>query len=802
MSIGEKINANASGKRARYKMGLSLSDEKDSPNKRFKNDLSAIMGDVSSLKKNRIYNYGCSKKPAELFRKDLISAMKMADGEQLSREDYLLITDSWKEEWEKGVQVPVNPDSLPEPKFRCIKVKEENDSSPDPNRNRPHKKFKKVETDFDCYGHYELDLLDLCWLQSLQETDESVRLSEEFVESLINELEHHCARNMKAKQVGIEYDDHVLCDVCRSPDAEDGNEMVFCDSCNICVHQACYGITHIPDGEWLCSPCKELGYQKDLSCVLCPITGGALKPTTNQGEWAHVACALWIPEVNIGCPKLMEPITRIKQISQMRWNLLCSICKIKRGAPIQCSVSTCKVAYHVSCAFNAKLKMKAVAIDDKKGVKLKSFCNKHSNYGDDSGTDLVHSPTSPQSETKGSEETATYLEPSNVSDNDDSGYEFWKYIDINQIHQEFLPFLQEKYPNSSKEVLIMYIDLVLQYWKLKRITNCGTPLIRMISSASLERLKMQQHAGILRFRVDLERIRNLSYMLCRREKIKRNWIRTHQSTIEAALTFATGQPLPEIDSNGDASPSSSPKEIKSATTVEERVKLAKDIINSSIIYDKPTEELKNKPKVLLKKLRAISRNDNEKWKRLRPNPYAKFYLQRRSEIQEKAPRSPLNGSHNKCSPNQVAVNGFPVSSSSLPLRSRTVPLNHSPKSSESEAVLKEKSVVKSNNQLQINSRSPDVIKEKATHNFAVLTRAAALIGYRIPKKKHTDQQDSDQIRRLKSNLSMSPFKNSHNDLRANRAQNRHFLRKHPMEGSFKGNSDRFEKRRSFMPRRF
>lgn len=83
-----------------------------------------------------------------------------------------------------------------------------------------------------------------------------------------------------------------------SPDAEDGNEMVFCDSCNICVHQACYGITHIPDGEWLCRPCKELGYKKDLPCVLCPNTGGALKPTSQPGEWAHVACALWIPEVS------------------------------------------------------------------------------------------------------------------------------------------------------------------------------------------------------------------------------------------------------------------------------------------------------------------------------------------------------------------------------------------------------------------------------------------------------------------------------------------------------------------------
>lgn len=49
--------------------------------------------------------------------------------------------------------------------------------------------------------------------------------------------------------LGIEFDENVICDVCRSPDSEEANEMVFCDSCNICVHQACYGITAIPSGK-------------------------------------------------------------------------------------------------------------------------------------------------------------------------------------------------------------------------------------------------------------------------------------------------------------------------------------------------------------------------------------------------------------------------------------------------------------------------------------------------------------------------------------------------------------------------
>ena len=48
----------------------------------------------------------------QLFRKDLISAMKLPDSEQLNPEEYLLIADTWKQEWERGVQVPVNEEAL------------------------------------------------------------------------------------------------------------------------------------------------------------------------------------------------------------------------------------------------------------------------------------------------------------------------------------------------------------------------------------------------------------------------------------------------------------------------------------------------------------------------------------------------------------------------------------------------------------------------------------------------------------------------------------------------------------------
>lgn len=47
--------------------------------------------------------------------------MKLPDSEPLNSNEYWIITDHWKQEWERGVQVPVDPDSLPEPVVRNYK---------------------------------------------------------------------------------------------------------------------------------------------------------------------------------------------------------------------------------------------------------------------------------------------------------------------------------------------------------------------------------------------------------------------------------------------------------------------------------------------------------------------------------------------------------------------------------------------------------------------------------------------------------------------------------------------------------
>uniref|UniRef100_A0AC11B6E8 Jade family PHD finger 2 n=1 Tax=Ovis aries TaxID=9940 RepID=A0AC11B6E8_SHEEP len=59
------------------------------------------------------------KKPSEVFRTDLITAMKIPDSYQLSPDDYYILADPWRQEWEKGVQVPAGAEAIPEPVVRA-----------------------------------------------------------------------------------------------------------------------------------------------------------------------------------------------------------------------------------------------------------------------------------------------------------------------------------------------------------------------------------------------------------------------------------------------------------------------------------------------------------------------------------------------------------------------------------------------------------------------------------------------------------------------------------------------------------
>ena len=93
-------------------------------------------------------------------------------------------------------------------------------------------------------------------------------ISEDEFENAMIILEFSTAENIRAhlKQKGCE-SEAIVCDICLLPDADDGNEMVFCERCNTCVHQNCYGISAVPSGTWFCRSCSIL---RRPACLLCP----------------------------------------------------------------------------------------------------------------------------------------------------------------------------------------------------------------------------------------------------------------------------------------------------------------------------------------------------------------------------------------------------------------------------------------------------------------------------------------------------------------------------------------------------
>ncbi|XP_033869628.2 protein Jade-1-like isoform X1 [Acipenser ruthenus] len=494
------------------------------------------------------------RKPSEVFRTDLITAMKVHDSCQLNPVEYYILADPWRQEWEKGVQVPVSHESIPVPVLRSVAEKDKaimftrsrkliRSSGSEP----PELGYVDICTLADSMCRYDLNETDVAWLEVINEEFREMGLPEVdelTMERVMEEFERCCYDNMNhametEEGLGIEYDEDVVCDVCQSPDGEDGNEMVFCDKCNICVHQACYGILKVPEGSWLCRTCA-LGVQP--KCLLCPKKGGAMKPTPSGTKWVHVSCALWIPEVSIGSPEKMEPITKVSHIPNSRWALVCRLCKEKSGACIQCSAKNCRTAFHVTCAFQCCLEMKTLLAENDE-VKFKSFCLKHSDKPEKKGG------SEEEEEEAEDEEKAVVLNRNQQSLSQ-------RKQKLQQLEEEFFKFTNAGEVAQSLRLPEEQVDFMYQYWKLKRKASFNKPLITPKRDEADNLAKQEQDVLFRRLqlfthlRQDLERVRNLTYMVTRREKMKRSVCRVQEQIFHHHIKLLEEDQLAGVPSSG------------------------------------------------------------------------------------------------------------------------------------------------------------------------------------------------------------------------------------------------------------
>ncbi|KAJ2908436.1 hypothetical protein GGI21_002888, partial [Coemansia aciculifera] len=281
--------------------------------------------------------------------------------------------------------------SLPETRFKSVV----DDGAPSLYKQTEFKRpeshyirnIELTEKDLAERVEYDLEEVDREWLRSFnhERTVSGVggpELSANLLEELIDCTEKTWFDLVKDVQKAISAiqqeqlpPEESACGICGEEECDNTNAIVFCDGCNLAVHQDCYGVPYIPEGQWLCRKCM-LSPDTAVSCQLCPQRGGAFKKTSTN-KWAHLLCALWIPEVGIANTVYMEPIDSLDQIPRSRWKLNCNLCHRKVGACIQCSQKQCMTAFHATCARKARLSM-TVRADRRTGETVfRAFCERH-----------------------------------------------------------------------------------------------------------------------------------------------------------------------------------------------------------------------------------------------------------------------------------------------------------------------------------------------------------------------------------------------------------------------------------------
>ncbi|KAL4367209.1 hypothetical protein GQ457_05G000890 [Hibiscus cannabinus] len=181
------------------------------------------------------------------------------------------------------------------------------------------------------------------------------------------------------------------CAVCRWVEDWDYNKIIICNRCQIAVHQECYGASDVQDlTSWVCRACETPDIEKE--CCLCPVKGGALKPTNVESLWIHVTCAWFRPEVGFLDHEKMEPAVGILKIPPTSFLKSCVICKQTHGSCTQCC--KCETYFHVMCASRAGYSME-LHCSEKNGMQMTKkfvYCSVHRSPNPDAVV-VMHTPS-------------------------------------------------------------------------------------------------------------------------------------------------------------------------------------------------------------------------------------------------------------------------------------------------------------------------------------------------------------------------------------------------------------------------
>ncbi|KAI4875069.1 hypothetical protein NFI96_033361 [Prochilodus magdalenae] len=219
---------------------------------------------------------------------------------------------------------------LPKPTFRKLDTFTSSEAPPLPVAY--YRYVEKSTEELETEAEYDMDEEDMAWLEMVNQkrvSDGHASVPPDTFELLIDRLERESILESRSQALSQNtIDEDAYCCVCMDDECLNSNVILFCDICNLAVHQECYGVPYIPEGQWLCRCCLQ-SPSRPVDCVLCPNRGGAFKQTSD-GRWAHVVCAIWIPEVCFANTVFLEPIEGVSNIPPARLNKICTGVSVQR----------------------------------------------------------------------------------------------------------------------------------------------------------------------------------------------------------------------------------------------------------------------------------------------------------------------------------------------------------------------------------------------------------------------------------------------------------------------------------------
>ncbi|TRY82279.1 hypothetical protein DNTS_009381 [Danionella cerebrum] len=419
--------------------------------------------------------------------------------------------------------------------------------------------MEKTQEELDEEVEYDMDEEDYAWLELINEkrkSDGYSQVSQNLFEFLMDRFEKESFFDTQGQgDPHSLIDEDAVCCICMDGECQNSNAILFCDMCNLAVHQECYGVPHIPEGRWLCRHCMNSPSQV-AACIFCPNKGGALK-RTDDDRWGHVVCAIWVPEVGFTNTVFIEPIDGVANIPPARWKLTCYLCKKKGvGACIQCSKANCYTAFHVSCAQKAGLYMKMEPIKEANdsgtttfSVKKTAYCCPHTPngcvrrpltiYEDSKSKNGVCQKAAHRERVKGCQKKKSKKPES------EPPAEVPTVSGPSITPKSFSSILHQVSVQKKR----IFVERVLGYWMLKRQSRNGAPLIRRLQTASVSQQDpedspyVEDHQALTeqlkdlhRLRHDLERARLLLELIRKREKLKKEEMKLQQSVLEMQLS--------------------------------------------------------------------------------------------------------------------------------------------------------------------------------------------------------------------------------------------------------------------------